>query len=180
MSRLMLTSDLHLGHKNILEFRSGFESQEEHDETIFENLATSLNKRDSIIFLGDIAFDAKWLRRIGDIKCAKKTLILGNHDLERGISMRDLTGTYDRIESLMSRRNVYFSHCPIHPQQFRGRTNNIHGHMHDKHILTKDEKANENLWQAAPDERYINVCVEQTNWKPVAFSDLINKTNKGE
>jgi calcineurin-like phosphoesterase family protein len=109
MSKLLLTSDLHLGHKNILKFREGFTSQEHHDETLFENLASSINKRDSIIFLGDVAFSVEWLKRISLIKCEKKTLILGNHDLERKITMSDLMMTYDRIESLYSKRNVYYN-----------------------------------------------------------------------
>jgi calcineurin-like phosphoesterase family protein len=158
MSRLLLTSDLHLGHKNVLRFRSQFETQEQHDETLFENLASSINKRDSVFFMGDVAFNTAWLERIAAIKCAKKTLILGNHDLENGVKMIDLIATYDRIESLYSKRNVYFSHCPIHPSQFRSKTHNIHGHLHESVIL---------------DDRYINVCVEHTDWKPVAFSDCI-------
>ena len=164
MSRLLLTSDLHLGHKNILKFRGGFKSQEEHDETLFDNLATTLNKRDSIIFLGDIAFNLHWLTKIAGLKCAKKTLILGNHDLERGVTMRQLTLTYDRIESLMSKRGAYFSHCPIHPSQFRGNKYNIHGHLHNGVIRDRGALL-----------IYINVCVEHTDWKPITFSDAINK-----
>ena len=166
MSRLLLTSDLHLGHENILKFRDGFSSQEDHDNTLFDNLASSVNKRDSIIFLGDIAFSIYWLKMIESIKCAKKTLILGNHDLERGINIEHLMMAYDRIESLYSKRNMYFSHCPIHPSQFRGKTHNIHGHLHNDVV----EIEAGNIIYA--DSRYINICVEQTNYKPVAFKDI--------
>lgn len=163
MSRLLLTSDLHLGHKNILKFRGGFASQEAHDETLFENLAFALNKRDSIIFLGDVAFSVEWLKRIESLKCAKKTLILGNHDLENKITMGNLMMTYDRIESLYSKRNMYFTHCPIHASQFRGKTHNIHGHLHDDIVMS----------DGVADSRYVNVCVEHTNFNPVLFSGLI-------
>ena len=158
MSQLLLTSDLHLGHKNIIKFRYGFETLEDHDEFIFDNLASSINKRDSIIFLGDVAFSKEWLNRIASIQCAKKTLILGNHDLERGITMSDLMITYDRIESLYNKRNVYFTHCPIHPSQFRGKSHNIHGHLHNDEI---------------DDDRYINVCVDKTSYRPVPFSSVL-------
>ena len=167
MSRLLLTSDLHLGHKNILKFRSGFSTQEEHDETLFNNLAKSINKRDSIIFLGDVAFSIDWLKRIESIKCAKKTLILGNHDLERGIAMGHLMMAYDQIESLYSKRNVYFSHCPIHAGQFRGRKLNVHGHLHGDVV----EIESDNIIYA--DSRYVNVCVEHHNYKPVEFCSVI-------
>ena len=109
----MITSDLHLGHKNIHKFRTQFSTAEEHHEFVFENFATNIKKADSIIFLGDIAFDMKWLERLHFIKCRKKTLILGNHDTER-LNISDLTSVYDSIHSLYSKRNFWFSHCPIH------------------------------------------------------------------
>ena len=85
MTRLMITSDLHLGHKNIHKFRTGFDSAEHHHEVMFENLAMNIQKRDSLILLGDIAFDKYWLEKIASIKCEKKLLICGNHDTENGI-----------------------------------------------------------------------------------------------
>ena len=158
MTRLMITSDLHLGHKNIHKFRAEFESAEHHHEVMFENLAMNIQKRDSVIFLGDIAFDRYWLNKIKSIKCEKKLLICGNHDTENGIKMRDLVGVYDDVMSLHSRRNYWFSHCPIHPSEMRGKTGNIHGHLHSKTI---------------DDERYINACVERTSYKPITFAELI-------
>lgn len=162
MTRLMITSDLHLGHKNIHKFRNGFESAEHHHEVMFENLAMNIQKRDSLILLGDIAFDKHWLGKIASIKCEKKLLICGNHDTENGIKMRDLVTTYDDVMSLHSRRNYWFSHCPIHHDEMRGKAGNIHGHLHGKLIN---------------DDRYINACVEHTSYKPISFSDLI-KTNR--
>lgn len=70
MTRIMITSDLHLGHKNIHKFRDA-KTAEAHHEFVFERLATSINKRDSVIFLGDIAFDQYWLNKIKSINCAK-------------------------------------------------------------------------------------------------------------
>lgn len=157
MTRLMITSDLHLGHKNIHKFRDA-KTAEEHHEFVFERLATSINKRDSVIFLGDIAFDKYWLDAIKSINCAKKLLVCGNHDTENGIKMRDLVNVYDDVVSMYSRRNYWFTHCPIHPSQMRGRIANIHGHLHSKVI---------------GDDRYINACVEHTDYYPVPFSELI-------
>ena len=159
----MITSDLHLGHKRIHHFREGFQSADCHHEFVFENLAMNIQKRDSLILLGDIAFDKYWLEQIKSIKCAKKTLICGNHDTENGIKMRDLVDVYDEIHSLYAKRNVWFSHCPIHPHQFRGKILNIHGHLHDKLVRTE-------LFDK--DTRYRNACVEHTNFKPISFADI--------
>ena len=157
MSRMLIMSDLHLGHRNICKYRPGFASEEEHSEIIFDNLATGLTKRDTIWFLGDVAFTKEWLARIKTLKCQSKKLLVGNHDLERGITMADLVDTYDKCYALLKKRNYWFSHCPIHPDEMRGKLGNIHGHLHDKII---------------DDPMYINVSVEHTNYKPISIETV--------
>lgn len=156
----MLSSDLHLGHRAICKYRTQFTSEEEHNETVFENLATGVNKRDSLILLGDVAFTKEWLYRLNEIHCVKKTLILGNHDTDRQITIKELAEVFDSIHSLWSNRNVWFSHCPIHPQELRSRKFNIHGHLHDSIV---------------DDPRYINVCLEHTNYKPISYQELLKE-----
>lgn len=170
MSRLMLSSDLHLGHKNIYKFRPEFSSSEEHHEVLFDNLASNVNKRDSLILLGDIAFDKVWLERIKGIKCAKKLLVCGNHDLDFGLKMVDLVTVYDEIKALYTKRNYWFSHCPIHPQEMRGRCGNIHGHLHHKKVQ-QEYRGDGDYVGDVDDRSYINVCVEHTNWKPISFKE---------
>lgn len=155
MTKLVLAGDLHLGHRSICEYRSRFTSVEEHDEVVFDNLASSVYKRDSLYLLGDVAFTKEGLARIKSINCKSKVLLLGNHDLERGITMFDLLDVYDKIHALHSRRNVWFSHCPIHASEMRDRKGNIHGH---KHVGVIDDK------------RYVNVCIDHTDFKPITFA----------
>jgi len=159
MARLIATSDLHLGHSNILKFREGFKTVEEHNEILLDNLKSSVNKRDHLILLGDIAFTPYWNERIKEVKCLQKTLILGNHETDRQVPFQDLVDTYDKIHSLWSRKRSWFSHCPIHPQEFRGKEHNIHGHLHGNVI--KD------------DPRYVNVCVDHHDFKPVDLTVLL-------
>lgn len=175
MSKLWLSSDLHLGHRNICKYRQNFSSAEEHHNTIFENLATSVGKRDTLYLLGDIAFDKFWLQKVAELKVQHKVLICGNHDLENGIKMRDLVPIYDNIEVLWSKRNYWFSHCPIHPQEIRNRLGNIHGHLHGN-MVWEDEVEIEmpgggSTYYSPIDTRYINVCVEHTDWKPITFAE---------
>ena len=167
MSRLMVTSDLHLGHKNIHKFRQQFSTPEEHHQVIFDNFASNINKRDSVILLGDIAFDAYWLAQIEKINCRKKTLILGNHDTEY-CSMGHLMMAFDAIHSMYSKRSMLFTHCPIHRDQFRGKELNIHGHLHDKFVL--------DTCYPGVDLSYFNACVEHTDYKPISFSEILERT----
>lgn len=166
MSRLMLMSDLHLGHKNICKYRTQFSSEDEHHNTIFENLATNINKRDTLYLLGDVAFTPYWLNKIASIKCYHKVLICGNHDTERGIKMEDLVDVYDNVYSLISKRNYWLSHCPIHPQEIRGKLGNIHGHTHNRKIMNGAGEES---------SKYINACVEHTDYKPIEFNELVGE-----
>lgn len=160
MSKFLIWSDLHLGHNAICKYRTQFSSPEEHHETIFDRLATALGKRDSLWLLGDIAFTQEWLDKIAGLKCAKKTLILGNHDLERKLRFTDLVGVYDSVQSLVGKRNYWFTHCPIHPDEIRGKGGVIHGHTHNKNI---------------PDDRYFNACVENTDYHPITFEQIMER-----
>jgi len=163
MSRLLFTSDLHLGHNNICKYRTQFSSPEEHNEIIFDNLATNVEKRDTLYLLGDIAFSLSWLERISSINCKHKLLVCGNHDLEHGITMRHLVAYYDDVKTLFSKRNNWISHCPIHEQELRGRVLNIHGHLHGSTV--KGSEGEE-------DPRYFNVCVEHTGYKPISYTEI--------
>ena len=105
MSKLFLAADLHLGHNNIIKYRTDFASAEDHHNTIYENLASAIGKRDTLWLLGDVAFTKEWLNKIKDIRCIRKVLIVGNHDCERGIHMKDLVDVYDGVFSLISHKN---------------------------------------------------------------------------
>lgn len=163
MTKLWISSDLHLGHKNITKFRTEFSSAEEHHETVFENLATAIGKRDSLYLLGDVVFTPEWLARIESIRCIKKTLILGNHCTDQKISILQLCNVFDSIHSLHAKRNHWFSHAPIHPSEMRGKAGNIHGHTH---------------YRCIDDPRYFNVSVEQTCFRPIAFQEIMDQINE--
>lgn len=171
MSRLLLSADLHLGHNNIHKYRDQFSSADEHHNTIFENLATTVRKNDTLYLLGDIAFDHYWLDKIKGINCRHKKLICGNHDTERGITMRHLVDVYDSVHALYCKRNYWFSHCPIHFQEMRGRNGCIHGHLHNRKVMVDylfEEPRHEDWY-------YHNVSLEHTGYKPITFDEAINK-----
>ena len=175
MSRLLFTSDLHLGHKNICKYRTQFSSPEEHDNTLYENLSTNVRKGDTLYLLGDIAFTFEWLEKIKQINCRHKLLVCGNHDTERGIKMKHLVDVYDDVVALTSKRNYWISHCPIHPQEMRGKLGCVHGHLHSKKVKMKDPMGYDTPISGSlvSDHRYLNVCVEHTNYKPITFEQLI-------
>lgn len=160
MGNVYHTSDWHLGHRGLRRFRTDFENDVDSDNAILANYRKVIHKRDLVWFHGDIIFDPKYLQVVADLP-GTKNLIMGNHDTEkkRKIQMSDLIEVFDNIHSLVSYKGTWLSHAPIHPEELRGKFN-IHGHTH-YHVID--------------DERYINVCVEQTRYAPVSRYELLAK-----
>lgn len=158
MSVVWITSDWHLGHKNISKFREQVSSMEKNTEILIQNYLDLVHKRDIVWFLGDVAFDRDHLELIKELPGAK-SLVLGNHDTDRKVNIHDLCQVFDKIYSLVRYKHAWLSHAPIHPDELRGRFN-IHGHTHNHHI---------------DDPRYFNVCVDQTHMKPLKYQDIIEK-----
>jgi len=48
MANVWMCADLHLGHKNIYKFRTQFESEEHHRNTVKENYHKVVTKRDKV------------------------------------------------------------------------------------------------------------------------------------
>lgn len=159
MSRVYHTSDWHLGHRNILKYREGFNSIEEHDNLLFENYLATIRPRDTVYFHGDMIFDKSYFYRFSELP-GHKILIVGNHDTDF-LKLEDVMPLFNRTLALGKKKGAWLSHAPIHPEELRGKYN-IHGHMHD---------------QVLNDPRYFNVCVEQTNFTPIDRQE-INKILK--
>lgn len=162
---VFFTSDLHLGHRNIHEFRNDkFSSQEEHDEYIL-NLIDKLDKRDVLIVLGDFIFDSKkydyYIKRIKEAPCRIK-VVMGNHDSlklykEECIEMQLPLYLY---------KKMWLSHAPIHEAELRSRVCNVHGHIHS----TAESNG-------IKDDRYFNVNIDCNNYKFINL-DYIKKHYK--
>lgn len=158
---VFFSSDFHLGHKVIVpKYRKQFNSQEEHDELLLDKIA-KLKKREILYILGDFIFDSSkydyYIKQLNKTCCRIK-LVLGNHDSLKLYKE-------DRFEiqlPLFSYKNNWVSHCPIHPQEMRGRDCNIHGHLHgnvvEKEIFNgyfKDERIYKGLRKAIENETNI-------------------------
>ncbi len=180
------TSDWHLGHKNILKFRfskedATTEDVHNHALELINNYKSMINKRDVVYWLGDVVFDKQYLPMIKELP-GRKILILGNHDTEF-ISTRELLEVFDDVLGCKKYKMFWLSHFPVHESELRGKLN-IHGHTHNINI-TKDKMIWKNFnlrWETikVPDERYINVCVEQTNMFPISLDEIMPLEKRNE
>ena len=160
MSRVLISSDWHIDHQAIPKYRTCFGTVEENNQTILENAKTILGKRDTMILLGDVSFSIAWLLEISKIRCGHKILILGNHDIQGEVKLEHLMRTFDKIYSLTSKNNCWLTHAPIHPDEIRTRIGVIHGHTH---------------YSCINDPRYVNVCVDVNDFKPLFLTDVVEK-----
>lgn len=160
MSNVFFISDLHLGHKRILEFspnRGGI-TVDEHDEWIVTQWNSVVQKRDLVWVLGDVCFDPEKLYLLSAMK-GQKYLVRGNHDK---MDFRYYLNHFRDVYGLVKKYGFWLSHAPVHPIELRGKRN-IHGHVHNKSVIAED---------GGLDERYINVCVEALNGVPMSLDQL--------
>lgn len=160
MANVWFISDIHAGHKNIHNFRKEFESEEQHYELVKRNYHKVVTKRDKVFFLGDIAFTQERLEDIGKWVGERKVLIAGNHCTD-SISMKEIVKHFDEVYSLKKYKEFWLSHAPIHPMELRGKLN-VHGHMH---------------YQKIDDGRYLNVCLEHTDYYPIDLNEVRRRLN---
>lgn len=84
MSTTYFTSDLHLGHKNIVSYcNRPFNSVEEMDKAILSRWQKTVTRDDDIVWvLGDISIDGSFKHALDLMRTlrGRKRLIMGNHD----------------------------------------------------------------------------------------------------
>lgn len=158
MSKQLFIGDTHYGHNGISEkFRQCFSSDEEHHETIHDNICSVSNKRNSLYLMGDIAFKTEQFWRIAEYAKLNEQVfvVLGNHD-HHGLwrFCADLDNV--TVMGIEKRYRFWLSHAPIHPQELY-RAWNIHGHVHNNTV---------------PDARYFNVSCEAVNYAPISLQEI--------
>jgi calcineurin-like phosphoesterase family protein len=73
---------------------------------------------------------------------------------------------------------MILSHIPVHSESLGRFGVNIHGHLHTNRVKKArgvDAKSGNVLYSDQIDPRYHCVCVEQTNFAPILFEDVIKK-----
>lgn len=167
MSKVKFISDLHHGHRSICNFRTHIAGQqvttvEDHDEILSDRILSNINKRDTLWLLGDLFFTEESMKYWAEYKkaCRNIQVVLGNHDTDSAVRRNNLRviAETSKIHSLVKYKGFWLSHCPVHPVELRG-SGNIHGHTHNKPV---------------DDPRYLSVCCEQVNYKPVTLEELLS------
>lgn len=163
MSEVFFISDLHFGHKRIIDFEPEFrtgDTPEENMEYIVREWNKKINKRDVVYVLGDVAFSWKGLEAMHALK-GQLRLIKGNHDQ---FKIEEYQKIFTTIDGMTKYKNYWLTHCPIHPAEMYRAHGNIHGHVHSN---TVRDPITEEF-----DKRYINVSCEAVNEVPISFDEI--------
>lgn len=161
MSNVYVISDLHFGHRKMAKYR-GFDSVEEHDQHIINSWNSVVTKNDSVWILGDITMEKKVHYELLSKLNGIKRVVLGNHDMPKPSHNQELLKYVNSLSGAVTDRKDRYvlTHIPVHPSELGRFGVNIHGHLHEEVI---------------DDDRYINVCCERVDYKPVLLNEILKK-----
>lgn len=177
MKKIFYTSDLHLGHKNIIKLcNRPFEDIEEMNKTIISNWNKKVGKDDIVYILGDFAYRNKcrasqYLKQLnGEIH-----LIKGNHDswLKDEEARKCLKSINNYLEIDDNGRKVVLSHYPTLDWNGRYRgAYHVYAHIHNS--------VNDTSLYCNLTKNMFNAGVDVRSFEPVTLDEMIAEANMKE
>lgn len=182
MPSVFLTSDTHFGHTGVCRFTRNdgvtklrpWDDANEMDEEMVKRWNDRVRPNDKVYHLGDVVINRKSLSIMSRLN-GDKVLIRGNHDIFRDDEYRLY---FRELRAYHVMNGMILSHIPIHPESLSRFGTNIHGHLHANRVKKArgvDVRTGEVLYSEEIDPRYHCVCVEQTDYTPILFEDVIKR-----
>ena len=174
MPGVFLVSDTHFGHAGVCRFtgKDGaklrpWTDPNEMDEEMVRRWNERVRPNDKVYHLGDVVINRKALSIMKRLN-GDKVLIRGNHDIFRDDDYRQY---FRELRAYHVMRGMILSHIPLHTDSIGRFGTNIHGHTHDRRVM-------KNVFGKLSQEidiRYHCVCVEQTDYTPILFEDVVKR-----
>lgn len=169
MPAVFLTSDTHFGHTGVCRFTRNdgvtklrpWDDPNEMDEEMVKRWNDRVRPNDKVYHLGDVVINRKSLSIMSRLN-GDKVLIRGNHDIFPDTEYRQY---FRELRAYHVMNGMILSHIPIHTESLSRFGTNIHGHLHANRVMLDDKI----------DPRYHCVCVEQTDYTPILFEDVIKR-----
>lgn len=173
MPSVFLTSDTHFGHAGVCRFTCDdgvtkirpWTDPDEMDEEMVKRWNETVRPNDKVYHLGDVVINRRCLQILRRLN-GDKVLIKGNHDI---FKLQDYLPHFRDIRGYHVMNNMILSHVPVHPESFGRFRANIHGHLHQRRVMCE-------VWgEMQVDPRYFNVSVEQTDFRPILFEEVLKR-----
>ena len=175
MGKIWLTSDLHLGHdQNFIWCPRGFNSVEEHDETIIKNWNELVSPDDTVYCLGDLMLNDNegGCRKLNQLN-GRIYIIYGNHDTANRVQLYanirpNILGVGLAYILKYQGYSFYLSHYPTLTSNFdtgkplKRRVLNLCGHSHTNDKFKDMDKG-----------IIYHVELDAHNNKPILLDDII-------
>lgn len=143
MGKIFITSDLHLGHQNIIKYEPlsrPFATVEEMDDAIVERWNSKVGPHDTVYVLGDLCMGMrdKVKERVSRLN-GHIILVRGNHDDKNRIAIYEEMGIEVKDIAYLSYKGKFFIMChfPIVSPEFTRMVTNfdgscvfLYGHVH--------------------------------------------------
>jgi calcineurin-like phosphoesterase family protein len=182
MPSVFLVSDTHFGHMGVCKFTRNdgvtklrpYASPEEMDEDMVAKWNAKVKPKDKVYHLGDVVINRRALPTLHRLN-GDKVLIRGNHDIFPDDEYRKY---FRELRAYHVMNGMILSHIPLHPESLGRFGVNIHGHTHANRVMKArgiDVRTGETLYSDEIDVRYHCVCVEQTDFEPILFEDVIKR-----
>ena len=182
MPAVFLTSDTHFGHAGVCRFTEAdgvtkirpWTDPDEMDEEMIKRWNATVRPNDKVYHLGDVVINRKSLSTLSRLN-GDKVLIRGNHDIFRDDEYRVY---FRELRAYHVMNGMILSHIPLHEASLGRFGVNIHGHLHSNRVKKArgiDAKTGATLYSTENDVRYHCVCVEQTDFTPILFEDVIKR-----
>ena len=173
MPAVFLVSDTHFGHAGVCRFMREdgvtklrpWDDPAEMDEFMVKAWNERVRPNDKVYHLGDVVINRRAMSTLARLN-GDKVLIRGNHDIFRDDEYRQY---FRELRAYHVMNGMILSHIPIHEASLGRFGTNIHGHLHAGRVMTE-------VWgKYRIDTRYHCVCVEQTDFAPILFEDVIKR-----
>ena len=182
MPSVFLVSDTHFGHAGVCRFTHEdtgvkirpWTDPDEMDEAMVKAWNERVKPTDKVYHLGDVVINRKALKTLARLN-GDKVLIRGNHDIFPDVEYREY---FRELRAYHVMNGLILSHIPVHPESLGRFGANIHGHLHANRVMKPrgvDARTGEVLYSDAIDPRYHCVCVEQTDFAPILFEEVIKR-----
>ena len=170
------TSDLHLGHENVIKLcNRPFDSIEEMDEALIHNWNRKVTNGDTVYVLGDLMYKSKkppeeYLRQLK----GKKHLIVGNHD-RSWYSKCQLDSSFLSVNNLLymtdGKRQYTLCHDPMMSWPHMARCYMVFGHIHGN--------TDAEYWPLIQrSDLMLNGGVDVNGFEPVTFDEMLNNNTR--
>lgn len=178
MSRVFYTSDLHLGHENILWLGYGrpFKSIQDHDDELICRWNEKVGPDDCVYVLGDFSYrSAVAVHQYLEQLEGHKHLVVGNHDskwMKNERALAHFASVRDSLNATIDGRHLYLSHAPVKPKPPHAVM--VYGHIH----ADKPEEAWPYLSDLGERGLALNASVDINNYEPVTFEELVENNRR--